>query len=125
VAVTVSAADQEVPLWSLADPIARLGGLPERRTEEARRLVELSRERPGDELAEAILAALECACEGKGWFVMLGTDSGDLEIDGCDDCGLLTDEQAGALPEAQEALSAAVARAAAANAQPQPGSGAR
>ncbi len=50
-----------------------------------------------------------CDCE-KGWFVIESREYG-LEIQRCDDCKRLTDEQARALPEAQEALRVALEEA--------------
>ena len=121
VTVTVSPAAEEIPIWDLAAPIAEAGALPERGTDTARRLVELARRRPGDGLADAIVAALECSyCRDKGWFVVLTSGpprEGDLDIRGCDDCGRLTDKQARELSEAQEALRSAVARHAAVHAR--------
>jgi hypothetical protein len=58
-----------------------------------------------------------CDCGGKGWFIIDRTpadgeegDEGGLEIQRCDDCCILTEEQARSLPEAQEALRQAIER---------------
>lgn len=57
------------------------------------------------DLAELVPAELlPCDCGGNGWFVMERADTGQPEIQRCDDCASLTDEQAQALPDAQEAL---------------------
>jgi hypothetical protein len=66
-------------------------------------------------LAELVPAELlPCDCGGQGWFVMVRDDTGQLEIQRCDDCAVLTDEEAQALPEALEALHQAEEEASAA-----------
>jgi hypothetical protein len=58
-----------------------------------------------------------CDCGGKGWFIIDRvpadgdeSDEGGLEVQRCDDCHILTDEQARELTGAQEALRQAMER---------------